>query len=413
MIRLYKIIRLSLRSLRANTLRTILTLLGIVVSVMAIMLIVALGANVKVFVVGQIEQFGTDYVQIEIKVPQSSPFAINQRLRTSVTTMTMDDVEMIAALPNVAKVAPFLTAQGKIQSSDETKNAIIFGAGSDYVDIDQQLDFMEGNFFSAEDERSNARVIVLGMDIKDDLFGQENAVGQVVKVDGKTYRVVGVADERGSMGPISFDDIVFVPVTTVQNVISGVDHIDAMTAKVKDVAYLGQTAHTAELMMRRAHNITDPDDDDFFVSTPDELISQMDTVFVALNILLLALASISLLVGGVGIMNVMLVAVEERLSEIGLRKALGARHRDIFVQYVTESVVISTIGALIGIGIAYILLWIIFWGLAQSGTLLDYTIPLSAPLVAITFSAIAGVLFGIYPAKKAVRVSPMEAIRHG
>jgi len=186
-----------------------------------------------------------------------------------------------------------------------------------------------------------------------------------------------------------------------------------MTAKVKDVGRMGQTAQTAELLMRRAHHISDPDDDDFSVSTPDELIAQMGLVFTALNILLLALASISLLVGGVGIMNVMLVAVEERLSEIGLRKALGARHHDIFVQYVTESVVISMLGATIGIVLSYAFLYIAFWFLGQNNFIFETVIPLSAPIIAITFSIVAGLLFGIYPAKKAVRVSPIEAIRNG
>lgn len=412
MTNLFTIVWLSLRSLRANTLRTVLTLLGIVVSVIAIMLIVALGANLKSFVVGQIEQFGTDYVQIEIKVPQASPYAITERIRTSVTTMTMDDVEMIAALPNVALVTPYLMAQAKIQSEKDTKNVMIFGVGSAYDQIDQQLDFTEGAFFSEEQEKSSARVIVLGRDIAEDLFGDKSAVGSTVKLDGRTYRIVGVADERGSMGPFSFDEIVYIPTSTVQKVISGVDHIDAMTAKVKNVDRMGQTAQTAELLMRRAHNITDPNDDDFFVSTPDELTAQMGQIFTALNILLLALASISLLVGGVGIMNVMLVAVEERLSEIGLRKALGARHHDIFVQYVTESVVISMIGATIGIVLSYVLLSIAFWFLAQNNFLFDTVIPLSAPIISITFSIVAGLLFGIYPAKKAVRVSPMEAIRN-
>ena len=406
--------KLSLRNLRANTVRTVLTLLGIIISVVAIMLIVILGENVKGFVLGQVESFGSDYVQVEVKVPEADVFSrdnVGGRVGTKITTLTLEDAEAIEQLPNVKAVNPGIIAQERTSYKNETKTTPIFGTGAEQIDVDAQLEIADGAFFSDADERRTARVIVLGSQIAVDLFGSRSSVGESVKIRGKNYRVTGVMKERGSFGPLSFDDFVYIPITTVQKTILGVDHIDWYTAQVFDTTQLDRTARDITQIMRSRHGTKDERSDDFAVATPDQLIGQIGDIFGVINILLIALASISLLVGGVGIMNVMLVAVEERISEIGLRKSVGARKSDIVRQFLIEALVIALFGGVIGIILGFGLTFLGFFGAAKAGFALDNVVPLTAPLLAVGFSIAAGLLFGLYPAKKAAKTPPIEALR--
>lgn len=410
-----QIIKISLKSLFSHTGRTVLTLLGIIISVFAIMSVLTLGENIKGYVYSEVESFGSDVIQIEVSVPEtehvSSENVTSMAMGVQITTLTDEDAKAVAKLPNVQAYNIGLTGQSLMKYEDESDYAILLGSSHTSPIVDKAVKLAGGRFFDQTEEETSAQVVVLGSKVAEDFFGEINPVGKKVKLSGSTYRVVGVLKERGSLFGFNFDDMVYIPYTTLQKKILGIDHVQYITAKVSDVEKIDQTAEDIRNIMRLRHDINEPLYDDFEVSTMEEALDIIGVIFDGLNILLVALATISLIVGGVGIMNIMLVSVEERGREIGIRKALGARENDILSQFIAESIVVSFLGALVGIVICAIFLWIIFFVIKVKGFDLDFFIPMKAILVSGVFSLGAGLIFGVYPAKIASKVDPIEAIR--
>lgn len=410
-----QIIKISLKSLFSHTGRTVLTLLGIIISVFAIMSVLTLGENIKSYVFSEVESFGSDVIQIEVSVPEkehaSADNITSMAMGVQITTLTDKDAEAIKKLPNVQAYNIGITGQALMKYEDESDYAILLGSSYDSPVVDKAVKLAGGRFFDQAEEETSAQVVVLGSEIVEDFFGEINPVGKKVKLGGSTYRVVGTLKERGSLFGFNFDGMVYMPYTTLQKKILGINHVQYITAKVSDVEKIDQTAEDIRNIMRLRHDINEPVYDDFEVSTMAEALDMIGVIFDGLNILLVALATISLIVGGVGIMNIMLVSVEERGREIGIRKALGARENDILSQFIAESIVVSFLGALVGIVICAIFLWIIFLVIKVKGFDLDFFIPMKAILVSGIFSLGAGLIFGVYPAKIASKVDPIEAIR--
>lgn len=417
MTRIFALMRISFKSLFSHTGRTILTLSGIIVSVMAIMSVITLGESLRNYVTKEVESFGTDTIQVEVSVPETGHISTDngsaQAMGVQITTLTDKDAEAIALLPDVVAYNIGLMGQAHTTYRGENRYTMLLGSSADAPIVDANITLGAGRFFSKEEEQSAMNVVVVGSAVADAFMPASPAdlVGQRITLGNSKYLVVGVAKERGATFGVSFDDMMYIPYTTLQKKILGINHISYITVKVADPAHVDRMAHTIRTLLRLRHNIKTEAAEDFAVTTIAEAQDMLDTILGGMNILLLALASVSLVVGGIGIMNIMLVSIEERRREIGLRKALGARKNDMITQFLIESVMIACAGAFIGTIITVILLSLAFAGIRYVGfDTIHFYIPTKAILVALLFSVSAGVIFGVYPARHATQISPMEAL---
>jgi putative ABC transport system permease protein len=408
--------RLALHSLRNNTGRTVLTLVGIVIGIMAVIVVMSSGQGVKEYILGQFSSYGNDLIQVETKVPAvsktSSANATQQAQGVQITTLKVSDGEALTrTVPNVTGYAAGTIGQEIASRMEQNKRVMMYGVGAAWPSVDTATKVVEGTFYSQAEDDSLAQVVVIGPDLKDELFGADDAVGKDIKIKGMNFRVIGVLEKRGVVTFINYDELVYMPVQTLEKKVLGIDYVRFISVQVKDVAMIDVTAADVTDTMRRLHGIKNPDQDDFAVTTMQEAISLIDTVFGTINILLLALTSISLIVGGVGIMNVMYVAVIERTFEIGLRKAVGAKSSDILRQFLLEAVIVTLIGGLVGIILGFFLSISFSYILATLGFALQFSVTPISIFIAVGFSATTGIIFGFYPAWKASKLSPMEALR--
>lgn len=405
-------VKLAFTNLKGNIGRTVLTLVGIVIGITSVILINASGQGLENYLMAQVNSYGTDYVQVEPKVP--SPERISGHMNTmtiQITTLKIEDAEVTAKLPNIADFYGGSLGQSLVTYQDTKKKSLLIGASAHAPNVDAGLKLAEGNFYSDSDDRSLAQVAVIGSEVKDSFFGDSDPVGKFIKIKGENYRVVGVVEKRGSVSVFNFDTVIYVPIRTLQKKIMGTNYIQFYTLKLKDIGKVNETVAEVTDLLSQRHDTPDPDKYDFIVSSADEARDIINGVFSAVNVLLLALISISLVVGGVGIMNVMYVAVVERTFEIGLRKAVGAKSGDIMWQFLLESVFITMAGGIFGILLGYLFSFLTSYAFLNLGYDLELSVTLNSILLAVGFSAVTGIVFGFYPAYKASGLSPMEAIR--
>ncbi|MCX6765930.1 MAG: ABC transporter permease [Candidatus Moranbacteria bacterium] len=408
-------VKLAFKNLRSNIGRTVLTLFGIVIGITSVIVIMSSGQGVKSFILDLIGTFGNDVIQVEVKVPAtgktSTQNALGQAMGIQITTLKQEDADAIAKLPNVEALYTANYTQEISSYQGVKKRTLLFGTSAGVLETDPGVKVTEGNFFTEADDRSLAQVVVVGPDIKQTFFGDTGAIGKEIKIGNKNYKVVGVLEKRGTFGVVNYDELIYLPVRTLQKKILGIDYLRNIIIKVQDENLLDATSADITDTMRRLHGITDPDKDDFSVTSLKEVQDIIGTVFNTINILLLALTSISLVVGGVGIMNVMYVAVVERTFEIGLRKAVGARSGDILKQFLLEAIFVTLAGGIVGIIFGFLFLSLLSLIFARLGFNLALAVTLQSVLIATGFSAAVGILFGYYPAQKASQLSPMEALR--
>jgi putative ABC transport system permease protein len=399
----------ALDSLTANKMRSGLTVLGIVIGVAAVIAMMAIGAGVQNSITGQIQGIGTNLIFImsgnrtqEVRNPRP---------------LTLADAEAIAdplAAPSVAAVAPALSGNLDVSIGKESSRVSITGVTPLYEAVANEA-VTEGEFITADYLLARSAVAVIGPDTADKLFGRkENITGETIRIDGQPFRVVGLLKSKGGSGFGSQDDRIIVPLTTAQSRLfqRGVrDSVDMIEAQAVDSASVNTASEEISEILRTRHR-TEVGLDDFTLFTQDSILSMTQTITGVLTLFLGGIAAISLLVGGIGIMNIMLVSVTERTREIGLRKAIGARKRDILVQFLTESMLLSLVGGLIGILLAWIIASIVGAVAAASGTAIEPRISLDAVLLATLFSMAVGLLFGIYPANRAASLQPVEALRY-
>jgi putative ABC transport system permease protein len=408
-------IKLAIKNLRSNIGRTFLSLLGIVIGVASVILVLSFGSGVKSYLVDQVSSFGTDIMQIEVKVPKvnklSSANAGGQVGGVTITTLKLADAEKIAKLDNIDSWYAMVINQQITSFENKKKQAMLIGVTAGVTKADPKTEVGSGRMFTDEEDKALAQVAVLGSSIKEYYFGDSDPIGKSLKIKGQSYKIIGVLKSRGTTGFFSFDDTIYVPLETVQKKLSGIDYLQSVIFKLKDMSQLDLTIIQATDIMRAQHHITNPDDDDFAVNSIVEILNILNTVFFAVNALLLALTSISLVVGGVGIMNVMYVSVSERTYEIGLKKSVGAKNFDILSQFLFEAIFLTILGGIIGIAIGVLI--------TKGGEILasgfGYPLSLSITGWSITlgagFSAVTGILFGYWPARSASRLSPMDALR--
>lgn len=412
------IIKTALAAMRANKVRTLLTVLGIVIGIGSVIIVYSAGAGISSLILNQVESFGTDIIETETKVPSAKKgMAADTQTSTAmamgaqITTLNLEDLEDIKKLPNVKDGYAGIMSQEQVSYGNELRKALIFGTNASYIDIDKS-EIGYGNFFTDEEDKSLAQVVVLGSKMKEKLFGSSDPIGKSIKLRKTKFRVIGVMKSRGFMMGMDFDDYIYVPIRTLQKKVMGMDYVLYIIHQLKDVSLADDTAEQARRIIRENHNITDPAKDDFRIMTMAEMMDTLNTITGAITLLLLAIVAISLVVGGVGIMNIMYVVVTERTAEIGLRKAVGATYRDIMLQFLTESVLITIIGGIAGIIFGIAVSFLIYWGARSYGLDWTFNVPAKAFAVSLGFSTFFGIVFGVYPARKAARLDPIAALRN-
>lgn len=427
--------RTTLTSMRSNLLRTSLTVLGIVIGITSVIIVFSAGAGIENLIVGQVQSFGgPDLIETEIKVPSTKKgHAADQQSATSmamgvqITTLTLEDMEDLLKLPNIKNAYAGVIGQEQISYGNEQEKSTVMGVTASFVDIDQgKIEY--GSFFTEAEDKSLEKVAVLGYKMKDKLFGDGDAIGKFVTIRKQKYRVIGVMKERGAVMMFDFDNMVYLPIRTLQKRVMGIDHIMYMMHQVYDTNKLKETAENMRLALRENHDLktvyldktsavknigedlTDTSKDDFRVVTMVESMDILKTVTGAITLLLLAIVAVSLIVGGVGIMNIMYVAVTERTMEIGLRKAVGAKYKDIMWQFLIESIIITIVGGIVGIILGVAISYLIYLVANQLGFDWPFIMPLKSFVVALGFSTFFGLAFGLYPARKAARLDPIRAL---
>jgi putative ABC transport system permease protein len=392
----------ALKALNRNKMRTMLTMLGMIIGVGAVITMVAIGKGAQSTIEEQVKAAGTN--MISINAGNFTQGGVRQG-GGNATTLTPDDAQALRTVPGVQYVAAGVNSRAQLIAGNQNWSSQIQGTDVEFPLI-KNWPQKYGSFFTAQDVATAQKVCVLGQTVSDNLFGPDvDPTGQIIRIKNQPFKVLGVLAPKGSNGFQDQDDAVYAPYTTIQKKLQGIQHINNITVSAETPETAPVSAAISELLRTR-HKLMGSDPDDFMVRTQEEMASVRTETTKTMTTLLAAIAGVSLLVGGIGIMNIMLVSVTERTREIGLRMAIGARGKDVLMQFLVEAVVLSLFGGLLGIGMGF--------GLsAAAEKFLQWptAIPPNAIAMAFGFAAATGVFFGFYPARKAAGLDPIEALR--
>ncbi len=414
--------RQSIIALKANKLRSFFSILGIVIGVAAVVIILSLGQGLSGMITNEMNAFGPTLLDVAVKIPgenqvQSIASMVQGIKITTLKTKDIKDLKNKEIFPYVVAVNGQAIGQEWAVYGKNERRVLVYGCSPDYPKIMKTAKLATGRFFTDAENESLAKVAVLGNTLAAKLFDQEDPLGKSIKMKGMNFKVVGVFEQLGGMmssgGGMDVNDFIYVPLEVTLKEILGIDYMMEMHVDISEEKYLDRAIADVSRLMRRNHNIDDPSKDDFEIYTMAEILKRVEQVSAILNLLLGFLAAISLLVGGIGIMNIMLVSVSERTREIGLRKSLGATSQNIMWQFLIESLAITGLGGIVGI-IWGVLVSTLVGLVARTQGLPDWPITVSwlAVFGAFSLSAAIGLVFGVYPAKKAAEKSPMEALRY-
>lgn len=400
--------------------RTVLTTLGIVIGIATVILVLSAGAGFRSLIDSELASWGTDTLFVETRVPPTTKNRANSATSAdfsrvssavAITTFKQRDLDNIKKIGNVVNDYGIVTGMAVTSYRDTAKNIIYYGQSAERFLIDKHT-LSAGRFYTASEDAGGAQVVILGSNLAKDLFAQDDPIGKLIRVGNLNFQVIGVYNPQGSVGGGSSDDLLYMPLTTAQKKMLGIDYLTIAVVQIKDTKLAASTAEQIRQLMRTSHNITNPDKDDFTVTTQAEAMDTFNTIFNGITILLVCIAAISLVVGGVGIMNIMYVVVTERTSEIGLKKALGAKNTDILSEFLMESVLVTVLGGIIGIILGAVMGWLVSVIAVASGLSWTFSVPMYAIVIAVSVSGTIGIGFGVFPARSAAKMDPIEALRY-
>lgn len=398
------LLKIAIKALNNNKLRCFLTMLGIIIGVAAVITMLAIGQGSKESIRAQISEMGSNMIMIH---PGSMQRGGVRQNADNMQTLKVADYEALRSLPAVAAVSPNVSASGQMVNGNNNYPTSVSGVAPDYLDI-RKLKVKDGSMFTPQDVKTASKVCVLGKTVVDNLFPNgEDPIGHVVRFGSIPFTVIGVLESKGtnSMG-MDQDDVVLAPYTTVMKRILSIDYIQGIFASATNEDDTDQAISVISDMLRSNHRLAEGAEDDFDIMSQQELSEMMNSTSDMMTVLLACVAGISLLVGGIGIMNIMYVSVTERTREIGLRMSIGARSIDILSQFLIESIIISVSGGVIGVILGLLASWVI-------STVVHWPVSVQAYSIILSFvvCTLTGIFFGWYPAKKASNLDPIEAIR--
>jgi putative ABC transport system permease protein len=404
----WTIVKVGLKSLLANPVRSLLTMLGIIIGIAAVISMLAIGAGAQKQIMARITAMGTNLLVVR---PGQSGF--HGVMSGTQQNLTLADAEAIVAeVEGIGSIAPCVGASAQMKFMGRNTRSRVTGTTATYLKI-RDFQVERGRVFTEPEVASMARVAVLGPVTAENLFGPNDPIGQVIKLNGINFTVIGILKAKGDQGWFNPDDQVIVPYTTAMKQLFGLDYLGEIDVQATDGADLTAVQNAVTALLRKRHRIQPGVPEDFNIRNQADLIDQFNQAAMTFRILLASIGGISLLVGGIGIMNIMLVTVTERTREIGVRKAIGAKEHSILLQFLMEAVIMSGLGGVIGVGAGIGFARLIeFLTTKYTTTPFPTEVQAASVIMALSFSAIVGIFFGLYPAWRASRLDPVEALRY-
>lgn len=394
-------------ALSANKVRSGLTMLGIIIGISSVIAMVSIGQGAQSTIQSSIQSIGSNLITVSPGVQRGVGTQISAG-QGSAKSLTQADADAISKEITLAKsVSPELSGRYQIVAKGKNTNTSVLGSTPNYPTV-RNVEIDEGSFITDQNLRSLSKVAVLGPTARDSLFGEgANAIGQTIRIKSIEFKVIGVTKTKGGSGFSNQDDIIFIPLTSAQRYLVGDTYVTSISIQAQDADSMTQLQTDVTNLLLDRHNIKDSTLADFSIFNQADIVAAASSVTGTFTILLGAVAGISLLVGGIGIMNMMLTTVTERTREIGLRKAIGAKRKDINIQFLVEAIMLTFTGGIIGV----ILGWAISFGISKLG-ILQTSVSIGSVLLAFGVSAFIGIVFGYYPARRASRLNPIEALRY-
>ncbi|OHA16810.1 MAG: hypothetical protein A3C79_00575 [Candidatus Taylorbacteria bacterium RIFCSPHIGHO2_02_FULL_45_28] len=401
------IIHETYTALLSNKVRTGLTMLGIIIGIGSVIAMVAIGQGAQGTIQSNIQSLGANLIQVT-PGSQGGPGSQVSQGRGTARTLTYDDAQAVAGeLSLIQAVSAELSSRYQVVGKGTNTNTTVMGATPAYPSV-RNVSIAEGSFISNQNLRSLSKVAVLGPTARDDLFGKgASAIGQTIRINGIQFKVIGVTVAKGGSGFQNQDDMIFIPLTSAQKFLAGANYVSTIAAQAVSSDAMSQAQTDITYLLLDRHKISDPASADFSILNQNDIVATASSVTQTFTILLAAVAGISLVVGGIGIMNMMLTTVTERTREIGLRKAIGAKRADINRQFLVEAIVITLVGGLIGVALGAA----VSWGLTAFG-IIQTKVSIGSIFLAFGVSAAIGIVFGYYPARRAGALNPIEALRY-